>query len=211
MLTSFYLAEFLPRLFLNDESHKELVDLVVLTPQWLMEAMRVIMELNIKDDVTELSTSQLQNLEKSGVADYEVLYACWKKMLSASESPCITVRHLCLIFQAYCLIYPIKGTLCAAKSEVQKYIIPCKLPKNIDDDVFKKMKKYATFFFDFYKFLPEEIYHRLICLASTYSKVKIQEVYDCYSKEICFFSNLEGTRWIIQMELEKQRLKVIVM
>ena len=210
MVLHFIFAEFLPRLFLSEESQRELIDFVILTPQWLMDAMKVIMELTM-NDVTELSTSQLQNLVESGVADYEVLEACWKKMLSASELPFITVHHLCLIFQAYCLIYPIECTLCAAKSEVQKYIIPCKLPPRIvNADIFKRVKKYATFYFDFLKFLPEEIYHRLICLASTYSEAIIQEVYNCYSKESCFFSNLEGTRWIIQMELEKQRLKIMV-
>ena len=212
----YYSVEFLPRLFLSDECYKKLADLVVLTPQWLMKAMKVIMELTIKDDVAELSTSQLQRLVLNGVADSEVLEACWKRFLPPlTPSSGVSVHHLCLILQAYCLIYPVKFIKLRAEAydrNKQYYIIPCKLPEKIGDrDV---MKEYSTFYFDFFKFLPDEIYYRLICIASNLCKTKetqAQCFYNSYSIKSCFFYNLEDTNWLIEMEQENQRLKIMVL
>ncbi len=194
------LAEFLPRLFLQD-FYKELNDLVVLDLKWLLTAMKVIMEITVRDDVADLTLSQKRRLEKNGVADFEVFEVCWKKFVSEP----IKVRHLCLIFQAYCLMFPVANQ--------QQFIIPSKLPDNIHiGQVCKVLEEYTTFYFDFNQFLPDEIYHRLICLASSYCKVeRSQRLSNCYSKRICFFSRLRDTNWVIEMEEENQTLKFMVL
>ena len=197
---------------MSEECLKELVDLVVLTPQWLMDAMKVIMELTVEDDIAELDNSQLQRLNTNGVADSEVFEACWKKFLPTPSG--ISVRHLCLIFQAYCLIYPVKCIpVCPAeftRNQVQDYIIPCKLPDDIaDEDVRKIIKDHSTFYFDFFNFLPNELYYRLMCLALSFCEAE-EDIYNMYSKRRCLFVNLKDTKWVIELEQEKQRLKIIV-
>ena len=174
------LAEFLPRLFLDkEEDFKELCHLMILDPTWLMTAMKDVVELGsksaeeVESEVGRLSTSQVLKFERDSIADLEVFSVCWKLPVESLPEGFISVRQLCLIFQAYCLIVPVhcEGVSTADQPESQKFIVPCKLPFTIqDDNVYQLSKSYATFFFDFYDFLPDEIYHRLICLAWKNSK-----------------------------------------
>ncbi len=193
------------------DSHEELTDLVVLDLKWLLTTMKVIVELTTHDDVAKITLEQKRKLEKNGVADFEVFEVCWKEFVSAP----IGVHHLCLIFQAYCLLYPVQSiSLCegAGASESNQFIIPCKLPDNILDQPvwFNMIKEFTTFYFDFHEFLPDEIYHRLICLASSYSEQN-EDMPNCYSKRSCFFSRLYDTNWAIEMEEERQTLKIMVL
>ena len=201
------IVEFLPRLFLKDDHLKELCDLIILYPQWLMTVMKDIVELKTDHGNKErlLSNTQAQHLS-DGFADFGVFRIFWEEFVSSSDSlSAITVQHLCLIFQAYCLIYPVhSANACArgitAESAEQKYIIPCKLPEQINNDrVCKSIDNHFTFCFDFYEFLPDEIYHRLICLASEVCVIKRKQIFhNCYSKRKCFFFNLLGTNWVIE-------------
>lgn len=218
-------AGFLPRLFLQKSCLEELVDLIVLDPQWLMTVMKVIMELTVKDDVAELSITQLQMLVTDGVADFEVFEACWKKLVSAppgfhsstgsiasessigtsesheasESSSAIELHHLVLILQAYCLLYPVQSIAMhgrdtaetdSQQSVVQKYIIPCKLPDN--NKISKFTKNYRSFYVDFCQFLPDEIYHRLMCLASSQCQIDPYK-FNSYSKRSCSFFGLRGS------------------
>ncbi|SMN12513.1 hypothetical protein SPBRAN_1295 [uncultured Candidatus Thioglobus sp.] len=179
-------------------------------------------------DIVELKTDKgskerlLRNTQvlslQDGVADYSVFEVFWKEFVAGSDSPsAITVRHLCLIFQAYCLIYPVHSVdACGitAGSDEQKYIIPCKLPDRINDDrVCKIIENHdATFYFDFYEFLPDEIYHRLICLASKKCLIRRKQCfYNCYSKSKCFFFDLLETNWVLEFQEEKQQLVIAVL
>ena len=208
------IAEFLPSLFLKDDHLKELCDLIILDPQWLMTVMKDIVELKTDHGNKErlLSNTQVQHL-RNGFADFGVFKIFWEVFVSSSDSPsAITVRHLCLIFQAYCLIYPVhSANACGrtAGSAEQKYIIPCKLPEQINDD---RKSIYSTFCFDFYEFLPDEIYHRLICLASEKCVIKRkQRVHNRYSKRKCFFFNLLDTNWVIEFHEGNQQLIISVL
>ena len=185
-----------------------------------MTAMKNVVELGSKSaeevesesEAGRLSTSQVLKFERDSIADLEVFSACWKLRVESLPKGSITVRQLCLIFQAYCLIFPVQceGVSAAGHPESQKFIVPCKLPFTIqDDNVYALSKSYVTFFFDFYDFLPDEIYHRLICLALKYSKpARGQEIVNRMSKRSCFFVNLEKTNWLI--EHQYQRLKIMV-
>ena len=207
-------AEFLPRLFLDKEAdYKKLFHLIILDPTWLMTAMKGLMELGSNSaEVGRLSTSQILKFKKDSIADFEVLSACWKLPVESLPEGSITVHQLCLIFQAYYLIFPVhcEGVSAAGQPESHKFIVPCKLPFTIQDDsIYQRSKSYATFFFDFYDFLPDEIYHRLICLAWKNSKpARGQVIVNRVSKRSCFFVNLENTNWLI--EHEYQRLKLMV-
>ncbi|ORU95094.1 MAG: hypothetical protein A6F71_10540 [Cycloclasticus sp. symbiont of Poecilosclerida sp. M] len=210
-------TEFLPRLFLKNDDRKELCGLIILDPQWLMTLMKDIVELKTgngnKEQLLDDNT-QVQQL-KEGFADLTVFKIIWEEFVASSSA--ITVRHLCLIFQAYCLIYPVHSVdACGitAGSDEQKYIIPCKLPDRINDEhICKIIENHdATFYFDFYEFLPDEIYHRLICLASEKCVIKRkQRLHNCYSKNKCFFFNLFETNWVIKFQEGNQQLVIAVL
>ena len=173
-----------------------------------MTAMKEVVELGSKNaEVCErLRTDQVLTFKKDSIADLDVFSACWKLSVESLPKGSITVHQLCLIFQAYCLIFPVQceGVSAAGQPESQKFNVPCKLPFTIqdDDDVYKLSESYATFFFDFYDFLPDEIYHRLICLAWKNSKtVREQENVNKLSKSACYFVNLEKTNRLIAENL----------
>ena len=65
-----------------------------------------------------------------------------------------------------------------------------------------------SFYFDFNEFLPDEIYHRLICLISTVAKPLSTKLCHHYSRQQCFFTGVLGTKMIIQMDEAQQRLEI---
>ena len=185
-----------------------------------MTAMKGVVELGSKcaeeveseSDAGRLSTTQVLRFKRDGIADLDVFSACWKLPVESLPEDSITVRQLCLIFQAYCLIFPVQceDVSAAGPPESQKFIVPCKLPLTIqDDNGYRLSECFVTFYFDFYDFLPDEIYHRLICLALKISKTKKgRHLVNKLSKRSCFFANMEKTKWLI--EHEYQQLKVMV-
>ena len=185
-----------------------------------MTAMKDVVELGSKcaeeveseSNIGKLTTSQKLEFKRDSIADLDIFSACWKVPMESLPKGSITVHQLCLIFQAYCLIFPVQHESVSATSqqESRKFIVPCKLPFTIEDDrIYKLAESFATFYFDFYDFLPDEIYHRLICLAWRNSKVERQEkLGNGLSKRSCFFINLGKTSWLI--EHEYQRLKIMV-
>ena len=180
-----------------------------------MSMMKVIMELTTKNDEAHLSNEQVLKLTEEGIADFKVLEVCWNRFLPTSDSPSVvTIGHLCLIFQAYCLICPLPRDEDSSVSPSnppadQKFLIPCKLPDEITDDrICRIAEKYEFFYFDFNEFLPDEIYHRLICLISTVAKPLSTKLCHHYSRQQCFFTGVLGTNMIIQMDEAQQRLRI---
>lgn len=196
----------LPHLFLKEDEFKELQDLVVLSLQWLISVMKAIVGLSMEKDDGELTKHQIKQVIKNGEADLEVLEICWKGFVSPGGV--IEIRHLCLILQAYCLIYPVHSITSA---QVQKFIIPCMLPEIIDEATchWRDNAPQFSFYFDFQRFLPAEIYHRLICLATRNANPSSRQQ-NKYSSNKCFFYNLDGTDWVMEMEPNEQKVKIIV-
>ena len=207
MVCLIFFTEFLPRLFL-DEDYKNICDLLILDPTWLMTAMRVVVELGSKTAAESISNCQVLKFKRDCIADFDVFTACWKDSLPKGST--ITLHQLCLIFQAYCLIFPVQceSMHSAGQAESRKFIIPCKLPFTIKDDyVYKLSESFVTFYFDFNDFLPDEVYHRLICLAWKDSENEQGKLINRLSKRSSFFVNLKNTNWLI--EHEHQRLKIM--
>ena len=178
-----------------------------------MSIMQVVMELTTDREEQNLSQDQVKGVEKDGVADLELLEVCWQKFLGGSLSD-IGIHHLCLILQAYCLIYPylIQSDVTTAGANgmtPRKYVIPCKLPDQFRGKELQP-KNCATFYFDFNLFLPVEIYHKLICLASSKAKPRFGTCSQ-YSRTKCSFSGLLETKWVMEIEQDKHRLKIMVM
>ena len=171
--------------------------------------MKIIMELSTKKIVPGLRADLVRDLEQKGVADLKLLEHVWGNLVYSYAK----IGHLCLMLQAYCLIYPIAAAAetPGAERPAQKYIIPCKLP---EPDSCEKLPKWlavcAKFYFDFDKFLPDEIYHRLICLAIKESKPPRMRDPSPYSKKRCIFYCLHEKNWVIEIERQLQRLKISV-
>lgn len=205
-ITLFNCVDFLSHLFLSVSGYEELSGLIVLNPGWLMEAMKDIVELDSKRaECDGLKRSDVNKLER-GIVVSRVFDLYWKKFVSGASD--IEIRHLCLIFQAYGLIYPLQ-----CRDGKLEYIIPCKFKSEIENKRICKVSEMCIFYFDFYKFLPEVIYHRLICLAlknrETQQQKKQGEYGDCFSKNRCYLTNINGRCWLFQMEEETQRLKIM--
>lgn len=182
----------------------------MLDPGWLMRVMKVILDLKTTKYEPEFETKLITNLEVDGIADLKLLKSRWKEFLS--EASCnIEIRHLCLMLKAHCLIYPVDSTATrSAQVPAQKYIIPCKLRCKINMEKHKWVRCSATFYFNFKKFLPDEIYHRLICLASSEAKPPDSHS-NSYSSEKCIFYGIMNTNWMIGIERIRHRLKIGVM
>lgn len=159
--------------------------------------MREVVELDPKGSIPGHDRDQVRDLEKHGVASIKLLNSCWCNI----GSPDVNSQHLSLICQAFCLIFPDQSG--------SKYVIPCKLPDKFSEGKLcsrmSNSRNAILFYFDFCKFLPDVIYHRLICLMV--SKCSRYEL----SQFKCFFDGELGTRWIIEKEEAKQRFKIIVM
>ena len=99
-----------------------------------MTVMKDIVELKTDHGFKEqlLNHTQIQQL-RDGFADFSVFKIFWKRYVDGSPLV-ITMRHLCLIFQAYCLIYPVHSVNACGRTDEQKYIIPCKLPDKINGE-----------------------------------------------------------------------------
>lgn len=175
-----------------------------------------------------LTQEQIQRLETTGKADLEVLGVCWEKFVSSPESTSefkVTLNHLCLILQSYCLIYPVpsstesraennsNSTDSSDPVEVNSrtFIIPCKLPEQFEDPKKQcKLRNFISFIFNFIDFLPAEIYHRLICLASRDSKPP-SGYKNKFSGRKCFIRNLFDTHWVMELDSDQHKLCFQVM
>ena len=98
----------------------------------------------------------------------------------------IGIEHLCLILQAYCLIYPVSSIPVRVEIRMHgpNFIIPCKLPKEIKLDSLADVSFLSIKFDDF---LPAEIYHA--CFASRESDPP-EDLSNVYSSNKCLFCDL---------------------
>ncbi len=212
--------ERLPRLFLKEEEKKSIQDLVILHPRWLITVMKIIVETTPTICYDGIASEHIRPL-KRGVACIEIFEHFLKDFISGSSD--ITLDHLLLILRSYCLIFPLQPEPKALSSPegadgddahgalYSEYIVPCKLPKDpCDKDVDILEEECCIFYFDFCQFLPDEIYHRLMCLASAASKPQRRKP-NIFSKRCCVFHSLFGTYWIMETEREMHRLKFTVL
>ncbi len=220
-------AEQLPTLFLGDWERKELENLVLLDPKWLIQVMKQLMELQKKRHVGK----DAQELDNTGKAKESLLRDCWKGYYDERNEA--SFRQLCLMLQAYCLIYPIRSSELIsqppqasrsdptggsrptqplrsqsegveAPSPDKLFLIPCKLRFEQE----KCPVKLIDFYFDFCDFLPAEIYHRFICLMLAETK---QAEKSEFSKSWCkFYEVLECPLLKVTMMEERHLLVVSI-
>ena len=101
----FVSVEELPTLFLKEWEQQQLEDLVLLDPKWLITLMKIVMEL--EDGAVNHTGVDVRDLKETGIASDVLLRNCWKEYHATDDD--VSFRQLCLMLQAYCLIYPIRG------------------------------------------------------------------------------------------------------
>ena len=238
----FVSVEELPTLFFKEWEQQELEDLVLLDPKWLITLMKFVMEL--EDGVHYYAGKDLRDLKETGVASAVLLRNCWKEYHATDDD--VSFRQLCLMLQAYCLIYPIRGDVklgtrspsrsqsdnhevsnttsaappifshshsaCGADATANNFLVPCKLPKK--DEMNKDHSPnlpWITFYFDFQKFMPVEIFNRFVCLMlARWQAKRIKSQFPEFSATCCRFYEIEGCNWKLEVETG-HLLKVSVM
>ena len=90
------------------------------------------------------------------------------------------------------------------ESNLIQFMIPCMLSQKA-----LNIPNGYTFYIDFKGFLPQEVFHCLICLVIK----KCQEVPDChkpsFSANTCIWYWIKGYSWCIQLLSQEHRLKVV--
>ena len=163
--------------------------------------MKIVMEL--KDGDPRFSGEDLVDLKETGIASATLLRDSWKDYLDTD----VSFEKLCLMLQAYCLIFPIRDVAgspnqlqsddhealprFAQEADTTKFLVPSMLP-----DV--KLEDFScynyTFYFDFQEFLPAEVFHRFVCLMLARQSPEDPQL----SANCCQFYEVEGSDWQLE-------------
>ena len=103
---------------MTDKEKAELSDKVVIRPQWLISVMKEVMRLNLDGDSKGVAKNLVATFCETGKADIALLENCWRQYLA--DTNVISLRHLCLLLQAYCLIFPLnpsEGKQCSESTQ----------------------------------------------------------------------------------------------
>lgn len=166
--------------------------------------MKIVMELEAGD--CKSTGEDVRNLKNKGIASATLLHDSWEEYLNTD----VSFKQLCLMLQAYCLIFPIRDMAgspaqslsFAHDADTTKFLVPSKLPDCKLDDL--PCNNY-TFYFDFQGFLPVEIFNRFVCLMLA---IKSLESYEL-SATCCKFYEFNGPNWQLKVE-SGHKLKVSV-
>ena len=63
--------------------------------------------MELEDGANDYTGEDLRDLKETGIARAVLLRDCWKEYHSTDND--VSFRQLCLMLQAYCLIYPVRG------------------------------------------------------------------------------------------------------
>ena len=195
----------MPTLFLGKMEKELLANLVLLDPKWLIILMRIVMELEHGD--ADFTGKDVRDLKLMGIARAALLRKCWGEYLPLDAGGDTLFRQVCLMLQAYCLIYPIRGGTDTITDDL-KYLVPCKFPP---EKIEKKDWPWVTFYFDFQGFLPMEIFNRFVCLMLARSQANKSHKQPEFSATCCRIYQVEGCNWQLEVETHCHLLKVSVM
>ena len=224
-----------PALYLTDEEKKKLDDLVLLDPSWLTKMMRNVMELK-PGKGSELPNDEKLEIEKTGCAKLSTLKkACWRELSEVDFANLILMlQSFCLIFPLPPSEVPPSATsgsipesssqnqtntvLDHSQSEGQPsskldtfYLIPSKLSLcPLGQHCNKKFKANFSFVFDFGGFLPEQVYHRLLCLMlKTQSKNSSLKSKGEFTAKYFIIKDVEKCNWMVEKVHCKLRVSVL--
>jgi len=193
--------------------------------------------MELEPGAIDYTGEDLRELER-GIASAELLRGCWEEYNSTDDD--VSFRQLCLMLQAYCLIYPIRGdmgrclphrsqsdnyeistTTAAASPSLSHSQSACGADTTADNflvpcklpenvELKKDRLSWITFYFDFQGFLPVEIFNRFVCLMLAQSQSKHKSQLPEFSATCCRFYQIKGCNWKLEIEAG-HLLKVSVM
>ncbi len=180
----------------------------------LIEIMKIIMELS-KDCEHILSGKEERNLRK-GKISLAVLETMCQKII---KSDIVDATTLSVILQSYCLIHPTtsddsQADSASSHSDSPCFVIPSMLPE-LQDHMIKKLAQnhlpWIVFYFDFRRFLPVEVYHRLVCmLMAETQRAGSRREYNL-SHSLCYFDRVHNCKMLVRLEALQHRIKISVM
>ena len=156
----------LPTIFVAKDKSSVLEDVLLLSPQWLADVMKELMQIRRADD--KYNAASVRRLHQEGIVDETILKILWEKQLKEK----FPLTMILIFLQAYGLIVPV------GQQEPQQYYITSQLPTTS-----KNMKKCTPHcnkvHISFDGFLPPFVLHHL--MFKMYSESK-------KSKECCFLA-----------------------
>ena len=185
----------LKSLFLEEQEKDLISEVILIEPKWLVAIMKKVMEVSLSHST--LSNTDIDTFLKTGMANSEFLYELWQEDHKGNDNQ---FQIICLLVRAYGLMQTIKSPV----SNCVQFMFPCLLKQ--EEQI---LTNGYTFYFDFNAFLPQEVFHCLICLVIK----KFKEVPGCsppkFSAITCIWHCFKGYDWYIQCLSKEHRLKVI--
>ena len=197
----------------------EISNLVITDPKWLIKVMQIIVEL--PENYGEITGIELRDLRRNGLVSLQALGKVWSDRnysIPETEKSLVDERKLSIILQAFCLIHPVMRNSLSSDSEdpadLNKlwFVIPSLLPKpSSQNQIGQNDLSWISFYFDFQKFLPREVYYRLICMfIAEIRKTGKKTPYEL-SSSLCRFDRICHCKWKIELEALQHRIKISVM
>ena len=113
---------------MDKEKLSVLKDTLLLSPQWLADVMKELMQIKRSDD--RYDAKSLLRLQQDGIVDEKILSLLWVQLKEKKE----TFQLILIFLQAYGLIVPV------GQQEPQQYYVPSQLPSTST-----KMKKRTAY------------------------------------------------------------------
>ena len=176
-----------------------LQDVVLISPQWLADVMKELMQLRRNSDY---NADALYQLDHKGIVDrVKILDPLWKKYHRGEPD---LLDQICILLQAFGLIIPVKQEVSLL------YYIPCKLPTSLKDNpIVKPTSNCSKFHVSFEDhFLPPFTLHHLMFLM--YSSAKSDGLKDkcCFLNTQCFIEWVNDCQWWLKQDNDVIRVTV---
>ena len=178
--------------------------------------MQIIMEL--PENYGQITGRELRDL-RNGLVSLQVLGKVWSdRIIPETEKSLVNERKLSIILQAFCLIHPVMRNSLSSDSEdpadLKKlwFVIPSLLPRpSSQNQIGQNDLSWISFYFDFQKFLPREVYYRLICMFVAETRKTGKKTPYELSSCLCRFDRICSCKWKIELEALQHRIKISVM
>ncbi|CAC5402516.1 unnamed protein product [Mytilus coruscus] len=140
-----------------------LCNTIILKPQWLVDMFKRIVTAKPPNDKWNLSKDKWKMLNEKGKLDESLIDSLWKDVID--DKPLLL--GLMEKFDLICECLSIESEVgCTGKTKSRLFYIPSRLVKslhsNTDQTLYKPHPNHAVFYFNFNKYLPEGLYHRII-------------------------------------------------
>ncbi|XP_052096102.1 uncharacterized protein LOC127731168 [Mytilus californianus] len=140
-----------------------LCNTIILKPQWLVDMFKRIVTAKPPNDKWNLSKDKWKMLNEKGKLDESLIDSLWKDVID--DKPLLL--GLMEKFDLICECLSIESEVgCTGKTKSRLFYIPSRLVNslhsNTDQTLYKPHPKHAVFYFNFNKYLPEGLYHRII-------------------------------------------------